>query len=171
MENHEIYVLKELDQYVSLTEYLQSQGHTIHYLVLQQEIIEANRWISKKLQIPLTAKVFSFKKLRIVDNEPKSIDHVYLAYDRVVGIERRNLADRSFYSVLKEHYNLKVVRNEEELAIAGANKIEAELLHLNEGDEVFIAHGSTFVNTFEPLEYFEITAIPSFYRYRSVSTL
>ena len=68
MDNNDVYVLKELDKYVSLTEYLQSQGHQIRYVVLQQDIIEANRWISKKLQIPLASKVFSFKKLRIVDD-------------------------------------------------------------------------------------------------------
>lgn len=171
MDNNDVYVLKELDKYVSLTEYLQSQGHQIRYVVLQQDIIEANRWISKKLQIPLASKVFSFKKLRIVDDVPKSIDHVYLSYDRVPGIEKLNLADKSFYSVLKEYYNIQVVRNEEELAIANANREEAELLNLHEGDEVMITRGSTYVNTFEPLEYFEITAVTSFYRYRSVSTV
>ena len=62
-------------------------------------------------------------------------------------------------------------RQEEELAIANADREEAELLNLHEGDEVMITRGSTYVNTFEPLEYFEITAVTSFYRYRSVSTV
>lgn len=166
-----IYVVKELDKYISLTQNLESQKVSFHYVILEKKIIEANRWIAKQLQIPLAAKVFSFTKLRIVEDVPKSIDHVYLSYDKVMGIENIDLNNVSFYAVLKEHFNLQVIRNEEELIISMPNDEEKELLKLGDDEEVLVTKGLTYVDSFEPLEYFEITAVTDFYRYRSVSNV
>ena len=170
MGEDNMFVVKELDKYISITEYLKSLHASYHYVVLEKKVIEANRWISKQLQIPLASKVFSFKKLRIVNDVPKSIDHVYLSYDKVKGIEELDLTDVSFYAVLKEHFNLQVDRNEEELAIAKANEEEAKLLNLKQGEEVLITKGITYINA-RPLEYFEISAVTDFYHFRSVSVV
>lgn len=171
MDSEDIYVIKELDKYVSITEYLKSQELHYRYQILENKIVEANRWIARQLQIPLATKVFSFKKLRIVNDLPKSIDHVYLEYSRVPGIEQLDLSDVSFYAVLKEHFNLQVTRNEEELAIVMPTKEEAELLQLRENEEVLTTKGHTYTSSIQPLEYFEITAVTSFYRFRSVSSI
>ncbi|MEG0290362.1 MAG: UTRA domain-containing protein [Erysipelotrichaceae bacterium] len=169
MDDKDVYVIKELDKYVSISEYLKNQHHSLCYVGLETKIIEANRWISKQLQIPLAAKVFSYRKLRIVDDVPKSIDHVYLPYEKVKGIEKLNLDDVSFYAVLKEHFGLQVNYNEEELMIGVPTEEEKTLLKLKDEEEVLITKGSTYINTKEPLEYFEVTSVTSFYRFRSVS--
>lgn len=171
MQESNVYVLKELDKYESLTEYLQACNYAYETRVLEQKVIEANRWVARKLEIPLAAKVFSLKRLRIVEGVPRCIDQVYIAYHKVEGIETLALDQCSFYSILRENYHIQIKRSEEELAIADASKEECELLELDDGDEVMVSTGITYLEDGSPMEYFEIVARTDFYHFRSVNIL
>lgn len=71
MKSDDIYILKDLEKFQSITEALKDRGLTCEYRILDKKIIESNRYISRMLKIPLASKVFYFEKLRIVENIPK----------------------------------------------------------------------------------------------------
>ena len=165
----DVFVSRKLSEFISITEILEMNGYCYTYRVLKQEIIEANRFISEKLQVPLATKLFSYQKLRIVEDIPRSIETIYIEYDRVSGIENMHLQDTSLYSVLKNEYNYLVRRNEEEIRIVYANQNEAQLLGVPNDSEVVMVEGLSYIDTVKPLEYFQIIALPSFFKFTEVN--
>ncbi len=167
-----IYVLRELDKYGSITEALNNLNASFSYRVLKSEVIEANKQISTILKIPLGTKVFSYKKLRIVNDVAKTIEQVYIDYSRVNGIEKMNLKNQSLYAILQKSYNIEITYNEENIRIVMANDEESRLLNLEPKTEVLISSGITFANNNTiPFEYFEISAVHDFFRYRSITNI
>ena len=104
-------IWRKLDHIESITETLEKKGYAYEYRVLRQEVIEANKFLSDKLQIPLACKVFAYQKLRIVEGQPKTLEKVYLDYHKVNGIVKMDLTNQSLYRILKKHYGHQVPRN------------------------------------------------------------
>ena len=165
----DVLVSRKLGEFISITEILEMNGYSYAYHILKQEIIEANRFISEKLQVPLATKLFSYQKLRVVEEIPRSIETIYIEYDRVKGIENMNLQDKSLYIVLKNEYGYLVRKNEEEIKIVHASPREAELLGIPSDSEVVMVEGLSYVNHVKPLEYFQIIALPSFFKFTEVN--
>jgi DNA-binding GntR family transcriptional regulator len=165
---NEIFVLRNIDTFSSTSSgTLISQGFSYRYEVLEMSIIESNRFISKALGIPLASKVFSFSKVRIVEDQPKSIEKIYIEYNKIPGIEKMNLSKESFYSIIKREYSIEINQSEEEILIVEANEREKQILRLEEDSEVLLIKGTTFIHNHEPFELFEIVSIPDFYKFRS----
>lgn len=167
----DVYILRNIDQFDSVTEAIISSGFSYKYQVIENSILESNRFISKALDIPLASKVFCFEKVRIVEDKPRSIEKVYIDYDKIPGIEKLDLSKDSFYSILKRKYGIEINQSEEEILIVDANEKERKILNLEEGSEVLLIKGSTYVNDQQPFEYFEIASLTDFYKFRSVMYL
>lgn len=166
----QVYVEKQLDQFMSITSYLEAKGFHYSYVILRQEVVEANKIISSVLGIPLASEVFSYRKLRIVEGIPRTIEQIYIDYKRVPGIEKLNLENQSLYRVLKENYGYDVTKLEEEIRIVRASKEEMDLLKIDKPD-VVMATGKSYTTSLLPLEYFQEISIPSFLKYRSVEII
>jgi DNA-binding GntR family transcriptional regulator len=164
-------VLRNIDRFASVSEAIISRGYSYKYQVLDMSIIESNRLISKALDIPLASKVFSFEKVRIVEDEPKSIEKVYIDYKKIPGIEKMDLSNESFYSILKREYGIEINQSEEEILIVEANKKESQILSLQENSDVLFIKGITFIHDQVPFECFEIVSVADFYKFRSETTL
>lgn len=165
---NEIFVLRNIDSFSSTSsDTLNSQGFSYKYKVLEMSIIESNRYISKALGIPLASRVFSFSKVRIVEGQPKSIEKIYIEYNKIPGIEKMNLGEESFYSIIKKEYGIEINQSEEEILIVEANEKEKQILRLEEDSEVLFIKGTTFIHNHEPFELFEVVSVPDFYKFRS----
>jgi len=167
----DVYILRNLDSFASVTDAIISNKFSYKCQVLEKTIQESNRFISKNLNIPLASKVFCFQKLRIVEDEPRSIEKVYIDYNKVPGIEKLDLSKESFYSVLKREYSIETNQSEEEILVVDANKRERKILKLEEDSKVLLIKGITYINNHEPLESFEIISLTDFYKFRSVMDL
>jgi DNA-binding GntR family transcriptional regulator len=162
-----VFVLRNIDKFASVTDAIISHGFSYKYQVLEMSIIESNRFISKALDIPLASKVFCFEKVRIVENEPKSIEKVYIDYKKIPGIDKFDLSKESFYSIIKREYGIEINQSEEEILIVEANKRESQILSLKEGSDVLFIKGITFIHDQVPFECFEIVSVADFYKFRS----
>lgn len=171
MAKDNIFILRELDKFASITDSIKAKKLTLENKVLEQKVIEANYYISSRLEVPLATKLFYLSKLRIVEGIPKSIEKTYIDYELVKGMELEDLNDVSFYAVLEEKTGIKTIKSQEEMLIVEANEQEQDLLNLEEGDEVLLLKGITYKDEIKPFEYFEIISVPSFYRFRSVSNI
>ena len=171
MAKDNVFILRELDKFASITDLINAQKLSLENKVLEQKVIEANYYISKQLEIPLATKLFYLSKLRIVEGIPRSIEKTYIEYEKVKGMESIDLNNVSFYAALEKLTGIKTIKNQEEMLIVEANEEECELLNLDCGDEVLLLKGITYKDEDKPFEYFEITSLPSFYRFRSVSNL
>lgn len=160
--------MRDLGKFQSVTEVLTDRGLSFEYRVLNQEVIESNRFISRMLGIPLASQVFYFRKLRIVEGAPKSIEKTYILYDKVKGVEQEELGGCSFYGVIKERFGYLTKRSEEEILIVNASVEEQRLLECSD-PELLMIKGTTYLGGVEPFEYFEIVSVSDFYKFRSVT--
>jgi len=167
----DVCVLRDIDSFASVTEIISAHNFSYKYKVLECSVQEANRFISKALNIPLASKVLYFQKVRIVEGEPKCIEKVYINYSKVPGIEKLDLAKDSLCEIFKREYGLEVNQREEEILVVDANESEKEILNLKEDSEVLLVKGITYINDHEPLESFESIAVTDFYKFRSVTYL
>lgn len=168
MSDKEIYIVRDLDNLASITQKIESLDIEYQCKVLEAKIMESNIYISRKLGIPLASEVFYIKRLRIVEGIPKSIEKVYLTYDKVKGIETENLECQSLYLLLNQLYGYAVREREEEILIVESNEEERALLQ-TEDKEVLLIKGRTNMGGENPYEYFEIVSVTDFYRFRSTS--
>lgn len=167
----DIFLNRELNTFESMTELLIKKGVAFENVILKQEVIEANYYISKQLNVPLATKIFYLERVRVIEGNPLSIEKIYICHDRVKGIEQEEIGSSSFYGLLERKYGYKVKKSQEEILIVEANEQECELLELEKGEEVVLIKGNTFLDENARFEYFELASLPSLYRFRSVTKI
>lgn len=167
----DVFITHELNKFGSIAEELKAKGYDFQCNILDMKVMEANRYISRQLSIPLASKVFYLKKMRSVKEEPKTIESVYIDYRLVNGLEKEQIDDVTFYHVLEEKYGYRTIRSEEEILIVEASEEECKLLHLKEKEEILLIKGITYIDSIKPFEYSEISSVTDFYHFRSVKTI
>lgn len=168
MKSDHVCVLRDLEKFQTVTDILKEQGLSCEYQVLETGIIDANRFISRMLRIPLASEVFYLKKIRTVEGVPKSIEKTYTLYEKVKGIRQSDLETHSFYEVIQDRFGYAIRKSEEEILIVTASAEEQKLLECQE-QELLMNRGTTYLEGTEPFEYFEIITVSDFYRFRSVT--
>lgn len=171
MKKTDIFLMRELNTFKSMTGLLHAKGVEFKNLILKQEVIEANYYISKQLNVPLATKILCLERLRVIEGIPCSIEKTFICYDRVRGMEKEEIGSQSLYGILEQKYGYKVKKSKEEILIVEANDRERELLELEKGEEVLLIKGNTYLGENARFEYFELVSLPSFYHFRSVSII
>lgn len=173
MDKDNIYVLRDIDCFMSVTEAILEQGLTLENRIIEKKVIESNYYLSKQLNVPLATKLFYLCRVRYVEGIAQSIEKTYIEYSKVEGLEEYDLGNTSFYGLLLKEYGIQVYETQEELLLVEAKREEKRLLGLEGKCEILLNRGTSYVskNDHEPFEYFEMSSLPSFYRYRSVSEI
>ena len=173
MDKDNIYVLRDIDSFMSVTEAIREQGLTLENCIIEKKVIESNYYLSKQLNVPLATELFYLCRVRYVEGIAQSIEKTYIEYSKVKGIEEYNLENTSFYGLLLKEYGIQICKTVEELLLVEAKREEKRLLGLEGKCEILLNRGTSFVpkKDREPFEYFEMSSLPSFYRYRSVTEI
>ena len=173
MSKDNIYVLRDIDCFMSVTKAIEEQGLCLENRIIEQQIIESNYYLSKQLNVPLATKLFYLCRVRYVEGIAKSIEKTYIQSSKVPGLENINLKNKSFYGILLKEYGIQILETNEELLLVEAKREEKRLLGLEGKCEILLNRGNSYIikNDHEPFEYFEISSLPDFYRYRSVTEL
>ena len=53
MDKDNIYVLRDIDCFMSVTEAIREQGLTLENRIIEKKVIESNYYLSKQLNVPL----------------------------------------------------------------------------------------------------------------------
>lgn len=165
----DVFVIRELDKNESIYHTIKNQKLNYECKIVEQSIVEANYYISKKLDIPLATKLFFLKRIRIVEGENRSIEKSWFKLDEVKGIENLDFNNVSLFNILDKKKGIDYIKTSEELLIVSSNKEEAEILGINEGDEILLTKGVSYKNDENTLEYFEISSDTEFFKFRSLS--
>lgn len=168
MQKENISILRDLTVCQSVSETLTKQGLKFEYRILDLEIMESNRFVSRMLKVSLGTPVLFLRKLRVIEGIPKSIESTYMIYARVKGVEKEDLEHRSFYQIIYERFGYVTQKSEEEILVVTPSPKEQKLLQTKD-QECLMIRGTTYMDEEMPFEYFEIVAISDFYKFRSVS--
>ena len=117
MEKPEVYLMRELHKFASMTELLKQKGIHFENRIIEQRVIEANYFISRQLGIPLATPVFHLKRLRIVEGKPKSLENNYICMDNAKELENINFENKSFREMIEKCTNRKAVKSSESISI------------------------------------------------------
>ena len=169
MSNDNIFIVRDLQNFASITESIKSRKLHYQNTVLEQGVMEANYHISRQLDLALGTKVFYMKRLRVVEGRPRSIETSYVNYELVEGLETMDFNNISFYDTVFQKKGYRAIRREEEILVVEAKDEECELLKMPKGSEILLIKGTTYkAENDAPFEYFELVCDPSFYRFRSL---
>ena len=148
-------IVRDLQDLRALSSVVKENKQTLTSKVLSADIIESNKQTTRKLHLTLGHKVYALTRLRLVDDEPVTIENCFMDYERFFNLDKHDFNKESLYSVIENDYNAKIMQGEERVAIAYATSYEAELLGIDPGQAVFYLSGVTYDEQNKPIEYFK----------------
>lgn len=120
--------------------------------------------ILEAMRLQTGDKVVRVERLRLVNDIPLALHVIYLNHRLCPQILQHNLAEESVFQLLCREYGLRLVRAEEQVYAALADRREMELLNLTYPAAVLRAERTTFLDTGEVIEFSLATCCGEWYR-------
>lgn len=139
----------------STSEAIFEQGLKMSIKILHMGKKEIDKRLSTKLRLPLGTKVYHLQRLRLVDNEPISLDTNYLPVEYAQNLEKQDLENRALYQILKTEYNIQVDHSEQEILICEADDFVANALCVAPGTQMVLQQGLAYDSNNRQIEYSE----------------
>ena len=134
--------------------------------VLQAEIIEADAFLARRLQVQLGAEVVFLYRLRMMDGVPTALERAYLPHDLCPDIlNEHDFSTESLYGVLSMHYGARPDHAEQEIEAKLATDEVARLLDLEQPAVVLVFHRSTHLADGRVIEYVDSELRADRYRF------
>ncbi len=146
-------VSKTAEYLLGFTQEMQMQGKQVGSRVLEANIIPADPFLARRLQIQLGAEVVYLARLRMMDGEPTAIERAHLPHELCPGILSNDFATTSLYQVLADEYGCRPDHAEQEIEASLATPQVAELLGLSQPAVVFVFHRDTRLADGRVIEY------------------
>lgn len=138
---------EKLERYLqdlsSFTSVVESKGLHLTSRLISNSVLPAGRRIAQALNIPEASPVFELIRLRLVENNPVSLETVHIPLFMFEGIQQYDFESQSLYAVMEKEYGVVFDRGSEEISITYADANEANLLQIEEGDPLFYLKGLT----------------------------
>jgi len=145
-------VQQDLTQLVSTTEDIKRRGWSLETRVVSCQLMPAPPYIADQLE--LDGQIYQLCRLRIVNDEPLSLQTAYLPANLCPQFELHDHTS-SLYHLLESHYGLKLWTAREVLRARSASPYEAELLQIREGSCMLYVERVTYSAEGIPIEYLE----------------
>jgi GntR family transcriptional regulator len=144
----------ELTQLVSTTEDMRRRGWSLTTQVVSLEQIPSAPYIAHALEVPAGSLVYELCRLRIVDDEPLSLQTAYLPVELCPKLEENELTG-SLYRLLETRYGLRLWTGKEVLRARCAIPHEAQFLQIRENSPVMYMERVTYAANGVSVEYLE----------------
>ena len=120
----------------SLFESVQASGMTQRSIVLIREIA-TDPDVATQLSLPHEEQLFHLSRLRLADDKPLAVDHVWLPADRVRPLLNVDFAETALYRELRERCGITLEGGREEARAAIASVADVESLGCAIGAPIF----------------------------------
>ena len=147
-------VEQELTQLVSTTEDMRQRGWSLITKVVSLEQMPAALYVAHALELAEGKPVYELCRLRIVDDEPLSLQTAYLPVELCSKLEENDLIS-SLYRLLETRYGLRLWTGKEILRARCPTPYEAQLLQIQEAMPVMYMERVTYAAHGAPVEYLE----------------
>ncbi|MGQ9500579.1 MAG: GntR family transcriptional regulator [Anaerolineae bacterium] len=147
-------VEQEATQLVSTTEDMQQRGWSLITRVISLKQLPAPSHVAYALEIDHGAPVYELCRLRIVNDEPLSLQTAYLPQTLCPGLEENDLS-LSLFRLLETRYELRLWTAKSVLRARLVTAHEAHLLEVHEKTPVLYIERTTYAATGTPVEYLE----------------
>lgn len=146
-------VSKTAEYLLGFTQEMQMQGKQVSSKVLEGNLIPADPFLARRLQIQLGAEVVYLSRVRLMDGEPTAIERAHLPHELCPGILGHDFSTTSLYQVLADEYGCRPDHAEQEIEASLATPQVADLLGLKLPAVVFVFHRETRLADRRVIEY------------------
>lgn len=105
--------------------------------VLTAESLEADAWISNKLNINIGSTCYHFIRLRIGNEQPIAIDESYINGEYLPDLLQHDFSEESLWKILEQNKEHKPCRGRNAIELYHFDKRKCKLLELKNGTEGF----------------------------------
>ncbi len=146
----------------------QQRGYHTHARVLAAQLVPASAALAEELHVPVHDALVKLERVRFINDEPISVELVYLSYALVPGILEHDFGHESLYQVLRTqyHYQFAWARQVVEADMPSAR--EASLLTISRTTPVLRGTRSLYLPDERVLEYSQAVYRGDRYRYETV---
>jgi GntR family transcriptional regulator len=138
---------------VPFTESMRSRGYhaSARLIVFEQRLAEVS--VASKLKVPVSAPVYYFQRLRLINKEPVLLEKCTMPYYRFPNLEEYDLEMRSVYEIVDTEFDVVPHHSEQSLEAVSATDFEAELLAIEPGTPLMLERRLAFDKDDNPIEY------------------
>jgi GntR family transcriptional regulator len=144
----------DLTELVSTTEDMRRRGWALVTRVLSLDLIDPLPHVAAALELPDGGKAYRLIRLRVVQDEPLSLQTNFLPAHLLPNLEQHDLSS-SLYRLCESVYGLRLWTGRQVLRARGATAAEARLLQVRRGAPVMCAERLTFAANGKPVEYLD----------------
>jgi len=134
---------------------IEQRGKNVTSQVLNKELITADAFLARRLQVQLGSEVVFLNRLRLIDGEPAAIERAYIPNSLFPAMLDHDFSRESLYEVFSDEYDMKPDHAEQEIRAELATERVANLLGLTLPAVVLIIHRETHAADGQVIEYVE----------------
>ncbi|GAA0178859.1 GntR family transcriptional regulator [Clostridium sediminicola] len=140
----------------SFSKRLRSSGITdISTEVVDKKVIEADSFISEKLNVLIGTKCYKLVRLRVGNKKTMSLEYSYMSADKLPHLLDYDFSKLSLFQTIEEKYFCSLRISKSTLEMGYLNKYNAKLLNVKEGSAAFIIKAITYDDKDNVIEYCE----------------
>lgn len=139
---------------VSTSEDMQRRGWNLTTRVLPLERIAPPPYVADALELKRNTRVYKLTRVRLVDNQPLSLQVAYLPVRLYPDLETHDLS-QSLYYLSENIYHLQYATGREVLRARGAKRHEAAILKLRAGAPVLYCERTTYSRDGVAMEFLQ----------------
>ncbi len=147
-------VEQELTQLVSTTEDMRARGWSLETRLVSLHELPAPPYVAHALRMPSAVPVYEVTRLRVVEDDPLSLQTAYLPAGLCPGLGEHDLTS-SLYRLLEDAYGLRLWNATETLRARPASPYEAQMLAIREGQCLLYMERVTYAADGAAIEYLE----------------
>ena len=138
---------------VPFTENMRSRGYqaSARLIVFERRLAEVS--IASNLKISVSAPVYYFQRLRLINKEPVLLEKCTMPVYRFPNLEDHDLEKRSVYEIVETEYDIAPHHSEQSLEAVSATDFEAEMLGIEPGTPLMMERRLAFDKDENPIEY------------------
>ena len=126
-----------LNNFRTIKKEVESIGNNNRSIMLNYEKVSMSRRLSEMTQMPEGTLCYQILRIRYDSEKPMSIERSYLIADRVPGLSRKDLEQKSTASVLRQKYGITLTGADQRITQVYADDMESELLRVGQAGRIF----------------------------------
>lgn len=143
----------------SFTEDMRRRGLEAGARVLSAGEVPAGRRLSQALGIAETDPIYRLERLRLAGGEPMALETSHLNPVYFPGLLELDFEHVSLYQILRERFDIRLVRATQSLEAVPADSRQAEILHVREATPLMLMERTSWDQYDRPVEM-----VRSYYR-------
>lgn len=125
-------IKRDLVSVNGFSEFLVQTGKQPKTKIISTQVLKASNWLMEILNIEMNEPVFEIRRLHLVDDEPIHLETSYYSLVKFPNLDQHIEESNSIYSIIKDRYSTKAVKNHKTLTAVYPTLEQAKLLELTQ---------------------------------------